>query len=287
MMVDRRSVRRVDETVCRFREEPEGLAWGKLLIVHGLGEHAGRYRDLEVRWAKQGLVVEAWDLPGHGLSPGRRGDASSFDGWLEVVRRWIEGAVAGPALFVWGHSLGGNLVLNTLLLGAVAGLRGAIVTAPMLRTNHPIRFWKRMAAPVLARLWPTFTVASEIDPEDLSSLPESMAAFRADPLIHNRVSARLGHGMMERGERALAMAETWPEKTGGLPLLAIHGNADRLTSPEATRQFIAEARSGWTDASHPAYLSFVELAGIKHEPQWDQGAAEVLDRMRDWMRERV
>lgn len=286
-MVGQRSVRGFDETVCRFREKPEGLAWGKVLIVHGMGEHAGRYRDLAVRWAKQGLVVEAWDLPGHGLSPGRRGDASSFDGWLEVVRRWIEGAAEGPALFVWGHSLGGNLVLSTLLQGTVHGLRGAIVTAPMLRMNHPIRFWKRMAAPVLARLWPTFTVASEIDPEDLSSLPESVAAFRADPLIHNRVSARLGHGMMERGERALAMAQTWCERTGELPLLAIHGNADRLTSLEATRQFISGARSGWTDPRQQADLSFVELAGIKHEPQWDQGAAEVLDRMRNWMRERA
>ncbi|MEZ6106061.1 MAG: alpha/beta hydrolase [Pirellulaceae bacterium] len=213
-----------------------------LVIVHGLGEHAGRYDRIARRLAGHGWTVVAEDLLGHGRQPGRRGDAS-YDELLDQVERvWRGAGEYGRPRAIWGHSFGGNLVLNTLLRrGRLAGLEGALVTGPMLRAALPIPAWKRWAARWVTPWFPKLLVPTDIDAEDLTHDARQVEAFRNDPLNLSVVSARLGKAMLESAQWALDHASQWNERTDRLPLTLWHGAEDRLTDCQASHEFARAA----------------------------------------------
>ncbi len=210
-----------------------GQAQATLVIVHGFGEHSGRYEYLVERLLSESCCIYAFDLRGHGHSPGPRGHVRSWAQFREDLRRFlrmVEAMEAPAPLYLMGHSLGGLIVLECALRGLL-GLRGIIASGPALG-RPPVPAWLLMAAGVISRIWPGLSFQVPLDPSKLSRDPEVVKGYKEDPLVHSRASARLGAEMQAARNWTMAHAREFP-----FPLLLLQGGADRLAPPEASRTF--------------------------------------------------
>lgn len=220
--------------------DPAGEPLGHVGVVHGLGEHSGRYDEL-ARWLSgAGYRVIAFDLRGHGLTAGKRGHVSDYEILLDDIdclRQLLAANSGHLPQFLFGHSLGGNLILNYALRRRPA-LTGLVVSSPLLRLTSTPSIWTRTATRMINQLWPSCTINTGVRSDQLSHDPQTVADRDSDPLVHTRVSVRLAVEMVDNGEWVLEHASQLK-----LPLLLLHGNADRLTSPEATRAFAVNVHS--------------------------------------------
>lgn len=250
---------------------PAAAPRGGVALIHGLGEHSGRYPHVAQALNDVGLSVLALDLPGHGQSGGRRGHFPSYEGVLDLIARALERLRADSGaspLFLYGHSLGGNLVVN-YALRRPDGLRGAIASGPWLRLAIQPPRWRVALARTVGRLLPGLTQPNGLDPHDLSHDPAVVQAYMDDPLVHDRISAGLFLAAYEAGLWALEHASRLQ-----IPLLLMHGTADRLTSAEASAEFCARAGSLCT-------LRLWE--GLYHEVHNEPQKADVFAAVREWL----
>lgn len=218
---------------------PHSDAAGVICLIHGLGEHSGRYEDVAARYTGAGYAMLAFDLRGHGRSSGPRGHYPAFEAALDDIGLLLQQAGRmwpGRRRVLYGHSLGGNLALNYVLRRGADGLSGVIATSPGLRPASAVPAWKMALGQVLYTLWPAFSLANGLELAGLSRRPEVIEAYNADPLVHDRVSARFGLDFLRAGEWAIAHADALP-----LPLLLMAGSADRLVSTTAIAEFAARA----------------------------------------------
>ena len=248
--------------------DPDGV----VVLVHGAHEHGGRYAHVAERLGAAGYASYAPDHPGHGRSPGRRGDIRSLDAAVEGVAQTARAAAdrhPGVPLFVYGHSLGGLVALHYLTGEPHERVAGGVVSAPALdaSTANPAQ---RVLAPVLSRLVPDLGVL-QLDAETVSRDPEVVAAYRTDPLNHTgKMVARTGTEIM-RGAAAM------PARLRGLrlPLLVLHGGADRLMPPSASE--VVRAHAGSPD------LTVRIWDGLYHEPHNEPEKEQVLDDVVAWL----
>jgi acylglycerol lipase len=208
---------------------------GVVVLVHGVHEHGGRYAHVGTRLAAAGYPVYAVDHPGHGRSPGPRGNIGSMDeavaGVDALARLAVEQHPGVPA-FVYGHSLGGLIALQ-YITGTPIELRGAVVSAPAVDVNagNPMQ---RAASGLLSRLTPNLGVM-RINPATISRDPDVVREYRTDSLNYlGRLRARTGTEILRT---TLAMQPRLEALR--LPLLLIHGSSDKLVSPSTT-EFVAE-----------------------------------------------
>jgi alpha-beta hydrolase superfamily lysophospholipase len=216
--------------------QPEAAPKATVCLVHGLGEHGGRYAHLGASLTNAGYALLAFDQRGHGRSAGPRGHTPSLEVWLDDIDGFlVQAAARYPSCprFLYGHSLGGSQAL-LYVLQRHPPLQGVIVTAPALRLAYTPPSWKATLSKVLASLWPTFTMASGLEVQALSRDAAVLDAYRRDPLVHDHISASAGWGLLRLGELAFQQAD---ELT--LPLLLMHGSADRIVSCDASREFAA------------------------------------------------
>jgi alpha-beta hydrolase superfamily lysophospholipase len=250
---------------------PEGEARAAIGLVHGLGEHTGRYDHVARRLTAAGYAMVGMDLPGHGRTEGTRG-CTSYDGACAEIDRLLkalEKRHPGKPRFLYGHSLGGVLVLYYVLSSRPA-LRGAIVTSPLISTGQPVPAVKVWLAKLMARLKPDFSFRSGLDQARLSRDPQVIQAYRQDPLVHDRVSAILGLDMISRGAWILERAREFP-----LPLLLMQGGADRLVSVAATERLAGAIPAG--------RLTYQVWEGLYHEAHNEPEQEQVIQAMRDWL----
>jgi acylglycerol lipase len=245
---------------------------GAVVLVHGAHEHGGRYRHVAERLAAAGYAVHAVDHPGHGRSPGRRGNigsmAAAVDGVAELVRLTAE-QHPGVPLFVYGHSLGGLIALQYLTGTPDARVTGAVLSAAALDTSAANAVQK-VVAPLLSRFLPDLGVL-QLDAEAVSRDAEVVRDYRADPLNHTgRMVARTGAELMAT---ALAMPRRLPALT--LPLLVLHGTADRLVPPAASE--VVRAHAGSPDLTVRIY------EGLFHEPHNEPEKDDVLGDVVAWL----
>jgi len=254
---------------------PDAQVRAVVCVLHGLGEHSGRYAHVAAVLAQAGYAFLGPDLRGHGRSEGQRGHAPSWDVLLDdvaVLIREAGGRCPGAPCFLYGHSLGASLALSYVLRRKAQGaadLAGVIATGPILRTAFAPPAWKIALGHVLYGLWPTFSMTNEVDPNGLSHDPQVARAYLADPLVHNRVSARLGIGFLNEGEWLLAHAAEFP-----LPLLLMVGGADPITSAQASQEFAARV---------PADCTFKRWDGLYHEIHNEPQQGEVLAFLVFWL----
>lgn len=254
-----------------YRWQPDG-ARGAVVLVHGYAEHAGRYaalvRDLNAR----GVAVWALDLRGHGRSPGPRADVRLFAEYVEDVRRLVEEvreASDGRRPVLFGHSMGGAIALR-LALEHPEQLRALALSSPFLRPADPPPGWLLATVRVLARLAPMLPV-QPLDARVLSRDPEAVAAYRQDPLVYTgALRARLGRELVSAGPPLLQRA---PELE--LPTLVLHGSADALADPAASRELAG--RLGGDDVR----LEVVQ--GGYHELLHDLDRDAVRRLLTDWL----
>lgn len=214
-------------------------ARGTLLIAHGLGEHAERYAPLAARLNAQGWSVRAYDLYGHGRSSGRRGhlarDTQHLEHLAEVAAATSTGGAAGP-LVVLGHSMGGLIAASAVARGLLRP-DALVLSSPALAVD--MAAWQRAAVGWLPRIAPGLTLGNGLQPKFLSHDPAVVAAYEADPLVHDRICARLGAFVASEGARVIAAAGRWP-----VPTLLLYAGDDRLVAPRGSDAFASAAGAG-------------------------------------------
>lgn len=257
---------------------PAAKPWQAVGIVHGLGEHSGRYAHVAQALTDAGLVVCTYDQRGHGRSRHGASD-NGLDGSglpsFDVLRCDIDVLIASmqsqgyPKPFLMGQSMGGGLVLN-LAVRRPSSLSGVIAMSPMLRTAFTPPMWKLAVARWLGRVWPRLTLGNGLNADDLSHDRTAVQQYLDDPLVHRRISAALGLSMLESGEWTLEHADQLQ-----LPVLLMHGTGDRITSAAASQLFAERAGQRCTLELWPNLYH-----DLHHELERDQ----VLQRVIDWLR---
>jgi alpha-beta hydrolase superfamily lysophospholipase len=247
-------------------------------IVHGLGEHCGRYETLARRLVERRVAVVAFDHRGHGRSPGRRGHVPRYESVLDDIGRLIDELPsvdqAGRPLprFLLGQSLGGNFVLN-YVLRRTNELSGVVALSPLVLPAVALPSWKVFAARLLNLVWPSFTFQNGIRPEQLTHDPDAGSRYRDDPLIHPRVSARLAVSMFAAGRWLLHQSPP-----ALLPVLLMHGGDDTITSAEASRRFALRVGER---------VTFQNWEGQRHELLTDSRREDVIAAILAWLNERI
>lgn len=199
-----------------------------LVIVHGGGEHSGRYIETAARLAREGYAVSAFDLPGHGRSPGKRGHVRSFEDYLKPLQKFIRGQE--PILI--GHSLGG-LVATYHAIEHPRTLRCLVLSSPLWGLSIPVPAWKRAIACLLSPVWPSLTMKRpRLTGATLSHDPQVETRYLSDPLVHFQASARL---YTEIQDRCRELPLVLPQLK--VPLLLMQAGDDRVVSPEAVKRF--------------------------------------------------
>ncbi len=268
-----------------------------MAIVPGLGDHSGRYADLAAQLSQRGIAVVSMDFQGHGLSPGWRGCIDSYDALLSEVGSLTCFARGGQELqsraavtlsdqpirldhwpedrnlpvCLYGHSMGGNLVLNALMRSFAQPER-AISSAPMLRAVHPPGPLFMKIARMLKLVAPHWRLKAPVRKELLSHLNSEQVAYEVDRLMHRRVSLRLGAGLIDSGLWILENADQL--KT---PCLLLHGTQDRITDPHASQEFTRAASASGSPVALRMY------ADMLHDLHRDHGKEQVILDIGDWV----
>lgn len=255
--------------------EPEVAPQAVVCLVHGLGEHGGRYAHVAEAFGQAGYATLALDQRGHGKTSGSRGQAPSFESFMDDIARLLEEAGRRFPLqprFLYGHSMGGNFVLN-FGLRRKPPIAGVIATAPALRTAFDPPGWKMAVGKIMQVLWPSLSLTNGLEVQAISRDPEVVRRYTQDSLVHDRLSARLGMDILRYGRWALDHAAEFPR-----PLLLMHGSADRLTSVQASREFASRLGNRCT-------LKIWE--GLYHEIHNEPEKEPVLRYTIDWMKTRL
>lgn len=248
---------------------------GVVVMVHGMGEHSGRYIDSVVpTLVDNSLAVVLYDQVGHGESSGKRGHCSGYTLLLELLDAVISRArigYPGLPLFLYGHSMGGNLVLNYALRNE-SPVTGVVATSPFLRLAFDPPKWKLIAGKLMMYIAPSLTLSSGLDPGGISRIEEEVKEYIDDPLVHDLVSPMFSFPVIEAGEWAIAHAHQLRADT-----ILFHGTGDMIIDYEGTKEF--HENSNRTD------LQLFE--GAYHELHHDSCRQELLVQISSWLKERI
>jgi alpha-beta hydrolase superfamily lysophospholipase len=254
---------------------PEGVAVrGVVLLVHGLGEHAHRYHHVAQRLNGWGFAVRGYDQYGHGESDGVRGalpvPTRLTDDLADVMQSTRARMEPGLPMILLGHSMGG-LVASLLLAMHKVPVEGLVLSSPALDAG--LSPFQKLLLATLPRVAPNLTVGNGLDPDFISHDPDVVAAYKADPKVHDRISARLARFIAESGARVIERAPRWT-----VPTLLMYAGADKLVNPAGSRAFAAAAPADVVQ-SHCFDASFHELFN-------ELDAEPVFEMLRRWLDER-
>lgn len=260
-----------DGTRIAYRAWPVAGANVTFAVVHGLGEHAGRYARFAEGMAKHGMGTCAMDLRGHGKSPGQRGHVDDWSQWTDDVAAFVRHveSVAASEVIPLGHSFGGATMLSTVLTGKLPRSRRFIVSSPALKVKAAVPAWKVTLGNVTSKVLPRLALDNEVDPGAISRIPEVVEAYRTDPLVHNKISSRL---FTEWRAATVDILEHAGQIK--VPFLILAGTADRLIDPDGSRELHRKA---------PGVSELQLLEGRYHEPFNDKDSDEVFALVADWV----
>lgn len=256
---------------------PEGRPRrGTVLLVHGLGEHVGRYDALARRLNQWGFAVRGYDQYGHGESAGARGGLTGDTRLLGDLADLVDATRArmpqGHPLVLLGHSMGGLVAARFVALD-LRPVEALVLSSPALDPGlSPVQ---KLLLATLPRIAPNLRVGNGLDAQYLSHDPRVPAAYRADPLCHDRISGRLARFIATAGPATVASAAQWQ-----LPTLLMWAGSDRLVNPAGSRAFAAAAPQGVVQ-SHCFEPLFHEI--FNESPEL---AEPVFDMLRRWLVQR-
>ena len=258
-----------------LQEKPRG----SILVVHGLGEHIGRHTPLAEQFNAWGWRVAGFDLRGHGHSDGPRGGLAHADDLLNDLSRVIDAtrlAWPGP-LVLLGHSLGGLVAARLVAEGLQAApaawhreVDALVLSSPAL--DPGMNAAQKLLLAVLGSLAPGLAVSNGLNPDWISRDPAVVAAYVADPLVHDRITPRLARFVVDAGALVRALAPRWK-----LPTLLLHAGSDRCVAPAGSQAFAAAAPQGVVRAQ--------AFAPLFHEIFNEPEKASVFQALGAWLAE--
>lgn len=248
-----------------------------MTIIHGFGDHGGRFAGLGNSLASMGVASVAMDLVGHGRSSGRRGCLDSYDQLMDDVAVGLEisrtewGRIPQ---FLFGQSMGGNLVLNLALRRPelCSNLFGVIAASPMLRAAHMPSHKMMTVGRWLAEKFPGLRIPAPVRTKELSQDRRAQDAYFRDKHVHNRMSLKMAISLIDSGLWAVENASNL--KT---PAILMHGTEDKLVCPRASEEFVRRT----------AGLATLQLwTGCRHDLHDDLRREVYFRELSKWMKQR-
>jgi alpha-beta hydrolase superfamily lysophospholipase len=244
---------------------------GVVIIVHGLGEHAGRYDHVARQLNSWGFAVRGYDQCGHGESGGLPGslptDTRLLDDLADIVDSTRSRMEKATPLIVLGHSMGGLVAARFASL-RLRPLDGLVLSSPAL--DPGLSGFQKLLVAVLPNLVPNLRVGNGLDASYISHDPKVVAAYRGDRLVHDRISARLARFIATAGPATVAQAAQWT-----IPTLLMYAGDDRLVKPQGSRDFAA--------AAPQSILTTVCFDALYHEIFNELDARPVFDALHEWL----
>jgi len=241
-----------------------------VVLVHGMGEHSGRYKHVAKKMTENDFSVVAFDHFGHGKTNGKRGHNPSFEAVLESVSKTIEKAkefFPNVPIFLYGHSMGGNTVIN-YGIKKTNDLKGIIATSPFLKLAFEPPKIKLALGKLLQKIAPSITMGNELDANDISREKIEVDKYINDPLVHDKISPNFSLTFIETGKWAIENARKLQT-----PMLLLHGAGDKIIDYKGTQEF--------ANNSDKATLKLYE--GGYHELQNDLCKEEMLQDVVNWL----
>lgn len=257
------------------RDEAAVLA--HVVVVHGYGDHCGRYRGVIEHLARAGFHVHAFDYRGHGQSDGRRGHCDAFTQYLDDLEAFLAKArerSKGKKLFVFSHSHGGLMLATYGINRATEGIAGVAFSAPFFRLAFKPPALKVFAAKLIEKVIPFFPFANEVKVGQLSRDLEWQKATERDPLYGHQTTPRWFAEAMRAQLDLLRRAGEFK-----LPCLVMQGSADPIADPAATREFFDKVSA--PDKTFKLYDDFL------HEITNEVGKEQVLADLAGWLTARA
>ena len=246
-----------------------------IVLVHGMGEHSSRYADSVIpQLLEHHFAVIAVDQFGHGLSEGKRGHCPNYESLLDLIAITIkkgESLFSGIPVFLYGHSMGGNLVIN-YVLKRKHNLKGVIATSPFLRLAFQPPKWKMIVGKLLLHVLPSIALSSELEVDAISRDATEVKRYTEDKLVHDKVSPMYSFPVMEAGEWAIKNAETLQTA-----MLVVHGTGDRIIDYKASKIFCEKAEKAEIYLFKDGY----------HELHHDLCKKEFMQVVLEWLDKRV
>lgn len=242
-----------------------------IILIHGLSDHGGRFIYPGKALSDQGFVFIAPDLRGNGRSPGKRGHFDSFDqvmGDIKAVVEFTKSRFPGIPVFLYGQSMGGGLAINFALKHPEL-INGAISSSPWLRLAHPPTGIINVLASLIKPIIPSLLMHNGLKSSDLCHDKAVQEAYDNDPLIHWKVSLSTFFIINNSGEWAIKNAARL-----GVPLLLMHGDADQITSFDASKQFADRC---------PDQCTFKAWSGQFHELHNEPIREKVMEFIIQWI----
>lgn len=249
---------------------PETAPKAAVIAVHGLGDHSGGMHAMTQRLAEDGYAVYAFDLRGHGRSPGKRGFIRKWEeytGDLHAFRQKIEQEQPGLPLFIIGHSLGGAISID-YAIHRPNGLAGLVALAPAL--SYEMTRSEKLLTAFLGVVKPDFQVKGKPEYDHLTKDPEAKKRLMSDELRHSMVTPGLGRGLMQAILRTQANADKLQ-----LPFLLQFGLEDNVTPHGKLQQFFESVT--FTDKQK------IEYESMRHRPYDDLERETFLADLIGWL----
>ena len=244
---------------------------GVVLLVHGLGEYAGRYEVLASRLNAWGFAVRGYDQYGHGESGGPRGGLPSDSRLLDDLADMVDSTRARmdpqTPLILLGHSLGGLVAARFVSL-SMRPVQALVLSSPVL--DPGLNVVQKLLLAVLPTIAPNLRVGNGLDPALISHDPAVVAAYQSDRLVHDRISGRLARFIAQGGPATLALACNW-----SVPTLLLYAGADKLVNPVGSRAFAA--------AAPKQVVSAHCFETLYHEIFNELQPAPVFAKLRQWL----
>lgn len=244
-----------------------------IALVHGLGEHCNRYKHVAQYFAQHNIAMVGYDRRGHGQSGGKRGHTPNYEALLKEVDSLLaitkEKYPIAP-VFLYGHSMGGNIVLKYQITRKL-DIAGVITTGAFIEFPDTPPKMLIMIGKLMRRIYPAFSQNNGLSPQDVSSDPEVVEAYINDPLVHNKITSATGIGLIEVANELASY-----DGTVQVPSLLMHGNQDKLTGFEGSKEFAARVKG-------PIY--YKEWNKAYHELHNENIKKEVFDYTINWIRE--
>lgn len=242
-----------------------------ICLMHGMGEHINRYEHVAQMFNNNGYAVIGCDQRGHGKSGGKRGHFPDFETFLnDVDSLLMQASMNFPDAkqILYGHSMGGNLVAN-YLLRRQPKITGAILSSPYFQLAFQPSKVTLAIGKLMKGILPALSLSSGLDSSAISRDTNEVKKYNNDPLVHDKVSAKMGIEMIETGQWAIDNAEKLT-----IPTLVYHGTADRLTSHHGSELFAEKTGK---------LVTFISLEGLYHETHNEPEKLEVFKKIILWL----
>ena len=254
--------------------EPEKETIAVINLVHGIGEHSTRYTSMAEYYTQHGIAIYAIDYRGHGKSTGKKGHTPDYESLMkdiDLLVNYSEKDNTCNKRFIYGHSLGGNMVIN-YVLRRKPNITGLIASSPWLKLGfEPPKIQVKMAN-VVKNIFPALSQKTGFHKEDLSKNLKNIELYENDDLVHDKITVKMFVEAYDAAQYALDNAQDM-----SVPFLLMHGSEDKMTSPKGSKEF--------TSKSNKVELKIWE--GFYHEIHNEENNIDIYNYVINWVKAQI